>query len=74
MFQQPEAGSNIGLGFKQAKEFKDFAGGEGVIVIANVHVAPDARKSLADAGVLFVENGALKYMGSKGTVITIASA
>ncbi len=69
---RPESGGNIGFGFKEAKEFKDFGGGQGVIAIVNVCVAP--TKNLAGAGILYVEDGALKYMGSKGTITIIAPA
>src|SRR6476661_8140989 len=40
VFQRPAAGGNIGIGFKEAKDFKEFGGGRGVIVIANASVAP----------------------------------
>jgi hypothetical protein len=47
-------------------------GGSGVIAIANAKVVPNAAPS--GGGVLFVQNGALKYVGSSGTVTTIAPA
>ncbi|MGH8626788.1 MAG: hypothetical protein ACREYC_16515 [Gammaproteobacteria bacterium] len=72
MFQRPEVGGNIGIGFPEAKQFKKFGGGKGVIAIANASVTPSAN--LADAGILYVEDGALKYRGSNGTVTTIAPA
>jgi len=74
VFQRPAAGGNIGFGFKEAKDFKEFGGGQGVIAIVNASVAPSPFKNLAGAGILYVEDGALKYMGSKGTVTTIAPA
>jgi hypothetical protein len=74
VFQRPAAGGNIGFGFKEAKQFKKFGGGQGVIAIANASVAPDPSKKLAGAGILYVEDGALKYMGSNGTVTVIAPA
>jgi hypothetical protein len=74
VFQRPAAGGNIGIGFKEAKDYKKFGGGQGVIVIANASVAPDPKKKLAGAGILYVDNGALKYMGSNGTVTEIAPA
>jgi hypothetical protein len=46
VFQRPAAGGNIGFGFKQAKDFKEFGGGQGVIVIANAS-APRQRISLS---------------------------
>jgi hypothetical protein len=72
VFQRPAAGGNIGIGFKKAEEFAEFGGGQGVIVIANATVAPSTK--LAGAGILYVEDGALKYRGSNGTVTTIAPA
>ena len=72
VFQRPAAGGNIGIGFKEAKDFKEFGGGQGVIAIANASVAPSVN--LAGAGILYVEDGALKYRGSNGTVTVIAPA
>ena len=46
VFQRPAAGGNIGIGFKEAKDFKEFGGGQGVIAIANAS-APRRRISLA---------------------------
>jgi len=74
VFQRPAAGGNIGIGFKEAKNFKEFGGGQGVIVFANASVAPSSSKKLAGAGILYVEDGVLKYMGSNGTVTEIAPA
>jgi hypothetical protein len=74
VFQRPAVGGNIGIGFPEAKDYKKFGGGQGVIVIANASVAPDPKKKLAGAGILYVDNGALKYMGSNGTVTEIAPA
>ncbi|NGZ08887.1 MAG: hypothetical protein CV088_05795 [Nitrospira sp. LK70] len=71
---RPAAGGNIGIGFPEAKDYKRFGGGKGVIVIANATVAPSPSKKLAGAGILYVEDGALKYMGSEGTVTEIAPA
>lgn len=72
VFQRPAAGGNIGFGFKEAKQFKKFGGGQGVIAIANAAVTPSVK--LAGAGILYVEDGALKYRGSSGTVTVIAPA
>jgi hypothetical protein len=72
VFQRPAAGGNIGIGFKEAKEFKEFGGGQGVIAIANASAPP--TENLAGAGILYVENGALKYRGTNGTVTVIAPA
>jgi hypothetical protein len=72
VFERPEVGGNIGIGFKEAKDFKEFGGGKGVIAIANASVAPSVN--IAGAGILYVEDGALKYRGSNGTVTVIAPA
>lgn len=74
VFQRPAAGGNIGIGFPEAKQFKKFGGGKGVIAIANASVAPSPSKKLAGAGILYVEDGALKYLGSNGTVTVVAPA
>ena len=72
VFQRPAAGGNIGIGFPEAKLYKKFGEGQGVIVIANTTLAPSV--SLPGAGILYVEDGALKYRGSNGTVTVIAPA
>jgi hypothetical protein len=72
VFTRPAAGGNIGIGFPEAKDYKKFGGGKGAIAIANASVAPN--ENLAGAGILYVDNGALKYMGSNGTVTEIAPA
>jgi len=74
VFQRPAAGGNIGIGFPEANQFKKFGGGQGVIVIANASVAPSKKLALAGAGILYVEDGALKYLGSNGNVTVIAPA
>jgi hypothetical protein len=74
VFQRRAAGGNVGIGFPQASDFGEFGGGRGVIVLANASVAPSPTQRLAGAGILFVENGALKYMGSNGTITEIAPA
>ena len=74
VFERPAVGGNVGIGFKEAKNFKDFGGGRGIIAIANASVAPSPLKKIAGAGILYVEDGALKYMGSEGTVTEIAPA
>lgn len=74
VFTRPAAGGNIGIGFPEAKDYKKFGGGKGVIVIANASVAPSPQKKIAGAGILYVQDGALKYMGSEGTVTEIAPA
>jgi hypothetical protein len=67
VFQRLAAGGNIGL-----RTRSQFGGGKGVIGIANAKEAPSATP--AEGGVLFVEDGALKYRGSAGTVTVIAPA
>jgi hypothetical protein len=67
VFQRRAVGGNIGLGATS-----QFGAGQGVIAIANASVAPSVNP--ADGGILFVEDGALMYRGSKGTVTRIAPA
>jgi len=74
VFQRRAAGGNVGIGFPDTKLFKTFAGGQGVIVIANAKVPPSSAQKIAGAGVLYVQDGALKYMGANGTVTVIAPA
>jgi hypothetical protein len=74
VFTRPAAGGNIGIGFPEPKDYKMFGGGKGVIVIANAFVAPSPEKKIAGAGILYVQDGALKYMGSNGTVTELAPA
>jgi hypothetical protein len=64
---QPGPGGNVGFGTRD-----QFGGGRGVIAITNASVSPTVNP--ADGGILYVEDGALKYRGSKGTVTTIAPA
>ena len=54
------------------QEFGSYGGGSQVIFIANSTAAPTTNPT--GGGVLFVENGALKYRGPSGTVTTIAPA
>ena len=65
VFQRLAAGGNIGF-----RATSQFGGGQGVIAIANASVTPTVNP--AGGGILYVENGALKYRGSNGTVTTIA--
>jgi hypothetical protein len=67
VFQRLAAGGNIGF-----RATSQFGGGQGVIAIANASVTPTVNS--AGGGILYVENGALKYRGSNGTVTTIAPA
>jgi hypothetical protein len=67
VFQRLAAGGNIGI-----RTTSQFGGGQGVMAIANASVAPSGNP--AGGGILYVEDGALKYRGSNGTVTTIAAA
>jgi hypothetical protein len=67
VFQRLAAGGNVG--FRTASQF---GRGQGVIAIADAVVAPSGNP--AGGGILYVEDGALKYRGSKGTVTVIAPA
>src|SRR5215813_12863668 len=67
VFQRVAAGGNVGI-----RTASQFGGGKGVIAIANASVAPSVNP--AGGGVLYVEDGALKYRGSKGTITVIAPA
>jgi hypothetical protein len=67
VFQRRAAGGNIGI-----RTTSQFGGGQGVIAIANASVAPTVNP--AGAGILYTEDGALKYRGSNGTVTVIAPA
>ena len=57
---------------RKDSQCKKFGGGQGVIAIANASVPPTLN--LAGAGILYVEDGALKYRGTNGTVPVIAPA
>jgi len=67
VFQREAAGGNIGI-----RTTSQFGGGQGVIAIANASVAPSVNP--AGGGILYVENGALKYLGSSGEVTVLAPA
>ena len=67
VFQRLAAGGNMGI-----RTTSQFGAGRGVIAIANATVAPSVNP--AGGGILYVENGALKYRGSNGTVTEIAPA
>ena len=72
LFQRPAAGGNIGFGFRRNVQYGAFGGGKGTIVIANASAPPTTN--VTDAGILYVEAGALKFRGSNGTVTEIAPA
>jgi hypothetical protein len=67
VFQRLASGGNLGVRTKD-----QFGAGEGVIAIANASTPPSVNP--AGGGILYVEDGALKYRGSNGTVTEIASA
>lgn len=67
VFQRRAAGGNVGI-----RTASQFGGGRGVLAIANATLAPAVNP--AGGGVLYVEDGALKYRGSNGTVTVIAPA
>ena len=67
VFQRLASGGNLGVRTKD-----QFGAGKGVIAIANASTAPSVNP--AGGGILYVEDGALKYRGSNGTVTVIASA
>jgi hypothetical protein len=67
VFHRPASGGNIGIRTKD-----QFGSGQGVIAIANATVAPSGNP--AGGGILYIENGALMYRGSSGTVTEIAPA
>ena len=67
VFQRRAAGGNVGI-----RTASQFGGGHGVVAIANASAAPSVNP--ASGGILYVEDGALKYRGSNGTVTVIAPA
>jgi hypothetical protein len=67
VFQRRAAGGNIGI-----RTTSQFGGGRGVVAIANATAAPSLNP--AGGGILYVEDGALKYRGANGTTTVIAPA
>lgn len=67
VFQRVGAGGNIGI-----RTASQFGKGQGVVAIANATVAPSVNP--AGGGILYVEDGALKYRGTSGTVTVVAPA
>jgi hypothetical protein len=67
VFQRLAAGGNMGI-----RTTSQFGAGRGVIAIANASVTPSVNPN--GGGILYVEDGALKYRGSNGTVTEIAPA
>lgn len=67
VFQRRAVGGNIGI-----RTASQFGAGRGVIAIANATVAPAVNP--AGGGIMYVEDGVLKYRGSNGTVTVIAPA
>jgi hypothetical protein len=62
-----DASGNIGL-----NGFDQYGGGAGVIYISNATTVPTSNA--VGGGILYVDNGSLKYRGSGGTVTTLAAA
>jgi hypothetical protein len=54
------------------QEFGSYGGGTHVVFIANSTSTPTTNPG--GGGILYVENGALKYRGSNGTVTTLGPA
>lgn len=54
------------------QEFGSYGGGTHVVFISNSTVTPTANP--VGGGILYVENGALKYRGPNGTVTTLGPA
>jgi hypothetical protein len=69
VFQRLAAGGNIGLRTRD-----QFGTGKGVIGLADAAEPPSTLVPPSHGGILYVENGALMYLGSHGTVTTIAPA
>jgi len=67
VLQRRAAGGNIGI-----RTTSQFGGGQGVIAIANATVVPEGNP--AGGGILYVQDGALMYHGSGGTITMIAPA
>ena len=67
VFERVATGGNVGI-----RTTSQFGSGKGVIAIANATAAPTGNP--AAGGILYVEDGALKYRGSQGTVTVIAPA
>jgi len=67
VFQRLAAGGNIGF-----RTTSQFGAGQGVIAVANASVPPSVNP--AGGGILYVEDGELKYRGSNGTITTVAPA
>jgi hypothetical protein len=65
VFQRAASGGNIGFRTKD-----QFGGGKGVIGIANAIAPPSGNPK--DGGVLYVEDGALKYRGPGGKITVLA--
>jgi hypothetical protein len=67
VIQRLAAGGNIGIRTKD-----QFGAGEGVIAIANATTPP--TETPTDGGILYVEDGTLKYLGPSGIPRVIAPA
>ncbi len=62
-----DSNANLGLG-----PSPQTGGGSGIVAIANAATVPTVNPT--GGGILYVEDGALKFLGSSGTVTTIAAA
>jgi hypothetical protein len=62
-------GGNVGF---RTKKNSQFGGGQGVIAIANATVPPSGNP--AGGGILYVQDGALMYLGPSGIPRVIAPA
>ena len=67
VFERRAAGGNVGFWTTS-----QFGAGRGVVALGNALAAPSVNPRAG--GILYVEDGALKYRGSHGTVTTIAPA
>ncbi len=76
IFTRVEVGGNFGLHTRNSDgtgfHKNQFGDGSGVIGIGNATAAP--VKNPEGGGILYVENGALMYRGSNGTVTMLAPA
>jgi hypothetical protein len=67
VLQRTAAGGNIGL-----EPPANLEQDKGVVAIANASVVPSGNP--AGGGILYVEDGALRYRGSNGAITTVAPA
>lgn len=72
VFQRPDAGANVAIGFRRAQDIGDCGGAVGAVILHESEKPP--TRNVSAAGVLYVENGALKFRGAQGTVTVLAPA